>query len=57
MEIVKPVDYAPHYLRAKVLLEATYKLLNERRIEEAEHHSMDLLVEVKLLLNAIKVQK
>jgi hypothetical protein len=57
MEIANPVDYAPHYLRAKVLLGEMYKLLNERRITEAEELSIQLLAEAKLLHNAIRTHK
>jgi hypothetical protein len=57
MEIAEQVDYAPHYLRAKVLLGETYKLLNERRFIEAEELAFQLLAEVKLLNNAIRTHK
>lgn len=57
MEIAKPVDYAPHYLRAKELLGETYRLLNEKRITEAEELSIQLIAETKLMYNAIRVHK
>lgn len=57
MEIANNIDYAPHYLRAKFLLRNIYELLNEHRIEEAEQLSIELLAEIKLLLNAVKAQK
>lgn len=51
------VDYASHYLRARVLLGEMYKLLNERRFIEAEELSVQLLAEAKLLQNAIRTHK
>jgi hypothetical protein len=57
MEIVKPLDYAPHYLRAKVLLGETYRLLNDKQITEAKELAIQLLAEVKLLNNAIGTHK
>ena len=57
MEIANPVDYAPHYLRAKVLLGETYKLLNDKRVTEAAELAIQLQAEVKLLNNAIRTQK
>jgi len=57
METVNTVDYAPHYLRAKVLLGEIYKLLNERDFNLAEQLTLDLIVESRLLHNAVRAQK
>lgn len=57
MEIAKEVDYAPHYLRSQKLLREIYEHLNEREFKEAEELCIQLNVETKLLLNAVKAQK
>jgi len=57
MEIAKEVDYAPHYLRAKSLLHDIYEHLNNKDLDRAEELSFHLIVEVKLLSNAVKAQK
>ena len=54
MEIVKEVDYAPHYLESKRLLGELYILLNDREMKDAHEVSMKLLAEVRLLNTAIK---
>ena len=56
MEIVKEVDYAPHYLEAKRLMHDLYLLLNNREMKEAHEVSLKLLTEVRLLNTAIKEQ-
>lgn len=56
MEIVKKVDYAPHYLEAKRLLGELYILLNNREMKDAHETSLKLLTEVRLLNTAIKEQ-
>lgn len=57
MEIAKDVDYAPHHLQSQRLLRKIYEHLNEREFKEAEELGVQLIVETKLLLNAIKAQK
>lgn len=53
METVSLVDYAPHMLETKRLLHNMHELLIERKYEEAKELSFSLLVEVKLLSNAV----
>lgn len=57
MEIAKEVDYAPHYLRSQHLLRDIYKHLNENEFTKAEELCLELVVETKLLLNAVKEKK
>jgi hypothetical protein len=54
MEIVKVVDFAPHTDEIKRLVREVYELANDRRQEEAEEAALKLLVEAKLLLNAVR---
>ena len=54
MEIVKVIDYAPYLDEIKRLVRETYELSNERRFKEAEEVALQLVVEAKLLLNAIR---
>jgi hypothetical protein len=54
MEIVKVIDFAPHTDEIKRLVREVYELANDRRQEEAEEAALKLLVEVKLLLNAVR---
>jgi hypothetical protein len=54
MEIVKVIDFAPHTDEIKRLVREVYELANDRRQEEAEEAALKLLVEAKLLLNAVR---
>lgn len=54
MEIVKVIDYASYLDEIKRLVRETYELSNERRFKEAEEAALQLVVEAKLLLNAIR---
>lgn len=54
MEIVKVIDYASYLDEIKRLVRETYELSNERRFKEAEEVALQLVVEAKLLLNAIR---
>jgi hypothetical protein len=51
------VDYSPHYLEAKRLLRDVYETANERDIETAVALAEKLMVESRLLLQAIKAQR
>jgi hypothetical protein len=54
MVIAKVVDYAPHVEELKNLIRDVHDQANERNLEEAEETALRLLVEAKLLLNAIR---
>jgi hypothetical protein len=54
MEIVKVVDFAPHTDEIKRLVREVYELANDHKQEEAEEAALKLLVEAKLLLNAVR---
>jgi hypothetical protein len=54
MEIVKVIDFAPHTDEIKRLVREVYETANDRRQEEAEEAALKLLVEAKLLLNAVR---
>ena len=54
MEIVKVIDYASYLDEIKRLVRETYELSNERRFKEADEVALQLVVEAKLLLNAIR---
>lgn len=54
MEIVKVIDFAPHTDEIKRLVREVYELANDRKQEEAEEAALKLLVEAKLLLNAVR---
>jgi hypothetical protein len=54
MVIAKVVDYAPHVEELKNLIRDVHEQANERNLEEAEETALRLLVEAKLLLNAIR---
>ena len=54
MEIVKVIDYASYLDEIKRLVRETYELSNERRFKEAEEVALQLVVEAKLLLNAVR---
>jgi hypothetical protein len=54
MELVEAVDYAPHVEELKNLIRDVYEQANERNLKEAEETALRLLVEAKLLLNAIR---
>jgi hypothetical protein len=51
------VDYSPHYLEAKRLLRDVYETANERDMETAVALAEKLMVESRLLLQAIKAQR
>lgn len=51
------VDYAPHYLHAKQLLRDVYETANDREIEKAVALAEKLMVESRLLLQALKAQR
>lgn len=51
------VDYAPHYLESKRLLREIYETANEREIETAVALAEKLMVESRLLLQALKAQR
>ena len=53
-EIVKVIDFAPHTDEIKRLVREVYETANDRRQEEAEEAALKLLVEAKLLLNAVR---
>jgi hypothetical protein len=55
MEIVKDVDYTPHYLRSKQLIRELYETLNDRDISKSKEISLHLLTEIRLLHNAINI--
>jgi hypothetical protein len=52
--LLKSVDYAPHVEELKNLIRDVHEQANERNLEEAEETALRLLVEAKLLLNAIR---
>jgi hypothetical protein len=54
MEIVKVIDFAPHTDEIKRLVREVYETANDRKQEEAEEAALKLLVEAKLLLNAVR---
>ena len=54
MVIAKVVDYAPRVEELKNLIRDVHEQANERNLEEAEETALRLLVEAKLLLNAIR---
>jgi hypothetical protein len=54
MEIAKVVDYAPHIEELKRLIRDVHELANERKQKEAEEAALKLVVEAKLLLNAVR---
>jgi hypothetical protein len=54
MEIVKVIDFAPHTDEIKRLVREVYELANEHKYQEAEEAALNLLVEAKLLLNAVR---
>jgi hypothetical protein len=54
MVIAEVVDYAPHVEELKNLIRDVHEQANERNLEEAEETALRLLVEAKLLLNAIR---
>jgi hypothetical protein len=54
MVIAEVVDYAPHVEELKNLIRDVHDQANERNLEEAEETALRLLVEAKLLLNAIR---
>lgn len=54
MQIADSVDFAPHIIKARTLVRDIHEYTNEKRIEEAEELALQLIVEAKLLLNAIK---
>lgn len=51
------IDYSPHYLEVKRLLREVYENANEREIETAVALAEKLMVESRLLLQAIKAQR
>ena len=54
MEIVKVIDFAPHTDEIKRVVREVYETANDRKQEEAEEAALKLLVEAKLLLNAVR---
>jgi hypothetical protein len=54
MVIAEVVDYAPHVEELKNLIRDVHEQANERNLKEAEETALRLLVEAKLLLNAIR---
>jgi len=51
------VDYSPYYLEVKRLLREIYENANDREIETAIALAEKLMVESRLLLQAIKAQR
>ena len=54
MQIADAVDFAPHIIKARTLIRDIHEYTNEGRNKEAEELALQLIVEAKLLLNAIK---
>lgn len=54
MEIVKVVDYAVYTDEIKKLVKEAYELANERNFKKAEEAALKVVVEAKLLINAIR---
>ena len=54
MQIADVMDYASHTIEARVIRRDINDCMNEGRKKEAEELALKLLVESKLLLNAIK---
>jgi hypothetical protein len=54
MQIAEVVDYGAHVIEARVILREINDCMNEGQMEKAEELALKLVVESKLLLNAIK---
>jgi len=54
MKVTQVIDFAPHTDEIKRLVREVYELSNERKHQEAEESALKLVVEAKLLLNAVR---
>ena len=49
------VDYSHFYLEADKNLNAILEDMNKRNYEDAEHHAVTAIVEMKLMLKSIQI--
>jgi len=54
MKVTQVIDFAPHTDEIKRLVREVYELSNEHKYQEAEESALKLVVEAKLLLNAVR---
>lgn len=54
MKVTKVIDFAPHTDEIKRLVREVYESANDRQFKDAEESALKLVVEAKLLLNAIR---
>ena len=54
MKVTKVIDFAPHTDEIKRLVRDVYDSANDREFKHAEEAALKLVVEAKLLLNAIR---